>query len=187
MAHDPAVALGSLAEVPFCQPGSRGRLGVPWEAEAPVWWQDPGRKSVGDDGAVRLRAGHGWCRPAPARFDGATFWSFLRPVASARQAPGRRGRGIIGNAKDPQAKLPARWRQEVQERCALDFLPPEQPGTQPAGARGEADAQKRPSQRRFPEADVGGGGRRGAVCAGVSAPGGTGRPLSAVIRNILGR
>ena len=72
-AHDPALALWSLDEVHFCQPGSRCRLWVPWEEADPVLWPYPGRKSVGYYGAVRRRDGQGFFRQEPEMFDGRRF------------------------------------------------------------------------------------------------------------------
>jgi transposase len=104
---------------------------IPWEEDDPVLWHYPGRKSVGYYGAVRLRDGKGLFRQEPEMFDGATFWSFLRQLENASQAAGRRVIVIIDNAKYHHAQLHAAWRQEHQERFALDFLPPYSPELNP--------------------------------------------------------
>jgi len=104
---------------------------VPWEEDDPVVWHYPGRKSVGDYGAVRLRDGKGLFRQEPGMFDGATFWGYLRALELASREEGRRVIVIIDNAKYHHAKLHAVWREEQQRRFTLDFLPPYSPELNP--------------------------------------------------------
>ena len=63
---------------------------VPWEEEDPVGWHYPGRKSVGYFGAVRLRDGRGLFRQEASRFDGQSFWEFVRELELVSRVAGRR-------------------------------------------------------------------------------------------------
>jgi len=86
MAND-TVDLWALDEVHFQQQGSRCRMWVPPETKDPVVYLHPTRKSVGYFAAVRLRDGHFLFRREAGRFNGETFWEFLkysgRPVPCA--------------------------------------------------------------------------------------------------------
>src|ERR1017187_6724390 len=62
---------------------------------------------------------------------GATFWGYLRELERASRESGQRVIVIIDNAKYHHAKLHAQWREEHQERFALDFLPPYSPELNP--------------------------------------------------------
>src|SRR5580698_7691416 len=86
---DETVDLWALDEVHFQQQGSRCRMWVPPEIKDPVIYHHPTRKSVGYFAAVRLRDGQFLFRREIGRFNGDTFWEFLkmfREVSTVRAA-----------------------------------------------------------------------------------------------------
>ena len=88
--QDPAVDLWALDEVHFQQQGSRCRMWVPPETKDPVVYHHPTRKSVGYFAAVRLRDGEFLFRRESGRFNGESFWEFLKVFREASAVAGRR-------------------------------------------------------------------------------------------------
>ena len=128
---DEAVDLWALDEVHFQQQGSRCRMWIPPEDKDPVVFHHPTRKSVGYFGAVRLRDGRLVFRRQSERFNGETFWEFLRHLREATVEPGRRVILISDNAPYHRSRLHLAWRQQQQPQFALDFLPPYSPELNP--------------------------------------------------------
>src|SRR5579863_9016033 len=58
------------------------------------------------------------------RFNGETFWEFLRHLQEATVEPGRLVILISDNAPYHRSRLHLAWRQQQQPQFALDFLPP---------------------------------------------------------------
>jgi len=87
MAND-TVDLWALDEVHFQQQGSRCRMWVPPETKDPVVYHHPTRKSVGYFAAVRLRDGQFLFRREAGRFNGETFWEFLKIFREANSVSG---------------------------------------------------------------------------------------------------
>lgn len=65
------------------------------------------------------------------RFNGETFWEFLRHLREATVEPGRRVILISDNAPYHRSRLHLAWRQQQQPQFALDFLPPYSPELNP--------------------------------------------------------
>src|SRR3954452_16494035 len=76
--RDDAVDLWALDEVHFQQQGSRCRMWVSPETRDPIVYHHPTRKSVGYFAAVRLRDGEFLFRRETGRFNGESFWEFLK-------------------------------------------------------------------------------------------------------------
>src|SRR6476620_1789115 len=89
MAND-TVDLWALDEVHFQQQGSRCRMSVPPETKDPVVYHHPTRRSVGYFAAVRLRDGQFLFQRETGRFNGESFWSFLKVFREVSTSPGRR-------------------------------------------------------------------------------------------------
>lgn len=104
---------------------------VPPENKDPVVYHHPTRKSVGYFGAVRLRDGRFLFRRENGRFNGETFWGFLRYLQTASAEPGRRVVLISDNARYHRSRLHLGWRQMQQPGFRLDFLPPYSPELNP--------------------------------------------------------
>jgi hypothetical protein len=82
---DPAVDLWAIDEVHFQQHGSRCQMWIPPETKDPVLLHAPTRRSVGYFGAVRLRDGKfQYCRET-GKFNGETFFAFMKSLRSSRQ------------------------------------------------------------------------------------------------------
>jgi hypothetical protein len=62
---------------------------VPPETEDPIVYHHPTRKSVGYFAAVRLRDGQFLFRRETGRFNGETFWKFLKVFREASVVSGR--------------------------------------------------------------------------------------------------
>jgi len=84
---DDTVDLWALDEVHFQQQGSRCRMWVPPETRDPVVYHHPTRKSVGYFAAVRLRDGEFLFRRESGRFNGESFWEFLKVFRAASGSP----------------------------------------------------------------------------------------------------
>jgi hypothetical protein len=110
--RDNSVDLWSTDEVHFQQHGSRCRLWVPPEIKDPVLLHAPTRKSVGYFGAVRLRDGRFVFRREEDKFNGTSFFRFLRDLRRTAIRTGRRIVVITDNAKYHHALLHKSWREE---------------------------------------------------------------------------
>jgi transposase len=125
------VDLWATDEVHFQQHGSRCRMWIPPEVKDPVLLHAPTRKRVGYFGAVRLRDGRFVFRAETGKFNGLSFFQFLRQL---RQASGRTGRRVViitDNAPYHHAPLHKPWREKQAEHFALDFLPAYSPELNP--------------------------------------------------------
>ena len=90
--EDETVDLWATDEVHFQQHGSRCQMWIPPETKDPVLLHAPTRKSVGYFGAVRLRDGKfQFCREA-GKFNGVTFFAFMK---SLRRTSIRTGRRVV--------------------------------------------------------------------------------------------
>ena len=138
--QDPAVDLWALDEVHFQQQGSRCRMWVPPETKDPVVYHHPTRKSVGYFAAVRLRDGEFLFRRESGRFNGESFWEFLKVFREASAVAGRRVLAISDNAQYHRAKLHLEWRVQQASNFGLDFLPPYSPELIPSNAFGNSPA-----------------------------------------------
>src|SRR5215472_10795662 len=121
----------ALDEVHFQQQGSRCRMWVPPETKDPVVYHHPTRKSVGYFAAVRLRDGLFLFRRETGRFNGESFWEFLKVFKEASAVGGRRVLAISDNAQYHRSKLHLNWRLEQTPGFGLDFLPPYSPELNP--------------------------------------------------------
>jgi len=128
---DNAVDLWATDEVHFQQHGSRCRMWVPPEIKDPVLLHAPTRKSVGYFGAVRLGDGRFVFRREQDKFNGKTFFQFIRDLRRSSIRTGRRIVVITDNAKYHHARLHKDWREQRAPGFALDFLPPYSPELNP--------------------------------------------------------
>jgi DDE superfamily endonuclease len=103
--RDDSVDLWALDEVHFQQQGSRCRMWVPPETRDPIVYHHPTRKSVGYFAAVRLRDGEFLFRRETGRFNGESFWEFLKMFREASAVSGRRVLAISDNAQYHRSKL----------------------------------------------------------------------------------
>jgi transposase len=131
LSDDSNVDLWALDEVHFQQQGSRCRMWIPREDKDPVVHHHATRKSVGYFAAVRLRDGRFVFRREPGRFNGETFWAFLKVLCQESAETGRRVVVISDNARYHRAKIHQDWRQERAPQFELDFLPPYSPQLNP--------------------------------------------------------
>jgi transposase len=129
--NDNRIDLWSSDEVHFQQHGSRCRMWIPPEIKDPVLLHAPTRKSVGYFGAVRLSDGRFVFRREEDKFNGDSFFRFLRELRRSSIRTGRRVIVITDNAKYHHARLHKSWREEQAPRFALDFLPPYSPELNP--------------------------------------------------------
>lgn len=132
MARDPQIDLWAVDEVHFQQYGSGCRMWIPPETKDPVLRHHPTRNSVGYFGAVRLRDGRFVYQREPNKFDGPTFFRFLKQLRQASCHSGRRVIAIVDNASFHHAGLHRAWREQASARFALEFLPPYSPELNPS-------------------------------------------------------
>ena len=131
MNADPGVDLWALDEVHFQQYGSRCRMWVPPEDRDPIILHHPTRKSVGYFGAVRLRDGQFVYARETDRFNGQSFWDFLKLLQERSRQESRRVVAISDNAKYHHAKMHKAWRDAQASDFRLDYLPPYSPDLNP--------------------------------------------------------
>jgi transposase len=129
--RDASVDLWATDEVHFQQHGSRCRMWVPPEIKDPVLLHAPTRKSVGYFGAVRLRDGRFVFRQERDKFNGATFFVFLRELRRTSIRSGRRVVVIADNARYHHCALHKLWREQQAPGFVMDFLPPYSPELNP--------------------------------------------------------
>lgn len=106
-------------------------MGVPPETKDPIVSHHPTRQSVGYFAAVRLRDGQFLFRRESGRFNGETFWEFLKVFREASVVSGRGGVAISDNAQYHRSKLHLEWRNQQAPQFGLDFLPPYSPDLNP--------------------------------------------------------
>lgn len=128
---DERIDLWATDEVHFQQHGSRCRMWIPPEIKDPILLHAPTRKSVGYFGAVRLSDGRFVFRREEDKFNGESFFHFLRQLRRSSIRTGRRVIVITDNAKYHHARLHKSWREEQAPRFILDFLPPYSPELNP--------------------------------------------------------
>lgn len=129
--RDNSVDLWALDEVHFQQQGSRCRMWIPPETKDPVVYHHPTRRSVGYFAAVRLRDGRLLYRREVGKFNGESFWNFLRIFQAESAMPGRRVVVISDNAPYHRSRLHLEWRLQQAPGFELDFLPPYSPELNP--------------------------------------------------------
>lgn len=128
---DTDIDLWALDEVRFEQHGTCCRMWVPPEIKEPFVLHHPTRKSVGYFGAVRLRDGKFVYRREDDKFNGTTFFSFLKQLRRVSARSGRKAVVIIDNVRYHHARLHAVWREKSKEKFALEFMPPYSPELNP--------------------------------------------------------
>ena len=129
--RDDTVDIWALDEVHFQQQGSRCRMWIPPETKDPILLHHPTRKSVGYFAAVGIRDGQFLFRRETGRFNGETFWSFLKEFRDAHSGGRRRIMTISDNAGYHHSRLHKPWRDQQVPGFALDFLPPYSPELNP--------------------------------------------------------
>ena len=129
--RDPSVDLWALDEVHFQQQGSRCRMWIPHETKDPVVYHHPTRKSVGYFAAVRLRDGQLLYQREAGKFNGESFWNFLKTFQQVSAMPDRRVVAISDNAPYHRSRLHLEWRLQQESSFRLDFLPPYSPELNP--------------------------------------------------------
>jgi transposase len=128
---DPTVDLWAIDEVHFQQHGSRCQMWIPPETKDPVLLHHPTRRSIDYFGAVRLRDGKFFFHRETDKFNGATFFVFLKALYRTSTNGPRRVVVITDNARYHHARLHRTWREEHANRFALDYLPPYSPDLNP--------------------------------------------------------
>jgi transposase len=121
----------SLDEVHFQQYGSRCRMWILPEVKEPILLHHPTRASVGYFGAVRLRDGKFVYKSEWDKFDGETFFSFLKYLRRISSHSGRKVIIISDNARYHHAKLHKTGREKCSKKFKLMYLPPYSPGLNP--------------------------------------------------------
>ena len=125
--EDGTVDLWATDEVHFQQHGSRCQMWIRPETRDPVLLHAPTRRSVGYFGAVRLRDGKFlFCRET-GKFNGETFFAFMKSLRHNSIRTGRRVVVITDNAKYHHDLLHRPWREDHILDFSLDYLPPYSP------------------------------------------------------------
>ena len=89
---------------------------IPPEVKDPVVLREPTRRSVGYYGAVRLRDGKFIYLREEDRFNGETFYRFMKYLRRLTARSSKRIVVIADNAKFHHAKLHKDWREECRLR-----------------------------------------------------------------------
>ena len=104
---------------------------IPPEIKNPVLYHEPTRKSIGYFGAVRICDGKFVYQRENDKFNGGSFYSFLKTLRKRSSASGKKVMVISDNARYHHAKLHKQWRQGCSSKFELLFLPPYSPELNP--------------------------------------------------------
>jgi len=104
---------------------------VPPEVKEPVLIHHPTRAGVGYYGAVRLRDGKFAYKSEQDKFNGETFFSFLKYLRTVSSHSGRKVIVINDNARYHHAKLHKPWRENCSQKFEMMFLPSYSPELNP--------------------------------------------------------
>jgi transposase len=104
---------------------------IPPECKKPVVMHNPTRKSVGYFGAVRLSDGKFVCERETKKFNGETFFTFMKKLRQISSHTGKHVMVLSDNARYHHAKLHKEWRMNCSEKFQLLFLPPYSPELNP--------------------------------------------------------
>lgn len=126
---------------------------VPPETKDPVLLHHPTRRSVGYFAAVRLRDGKFFFRRETDRFNGQTFFAFLKMLRRVSCHAGRRVVLLADNARYHHACLHRPWREQAEERFALEFLPAYSPQLNPIERVWKLTRRQATHNRHFPQLD----------------------------------
>ena len=96
---------------------------IPPEEKAPVLYHEPTRDKVGHFAAVRLRDGKFVYRRETGKFNGESFWDFLKQLRQASSRSGKKVVVVLDNVRYHHAVLHKDWRQDCEESFQLEFLP----------------------------------------------------------------
>ena len=151
--EDATVDLWAIDEVHFQQPGSRCRMWIPPETKKPILLHHPTRRSVGYYGAVRLRDGKFFFHRETDKFNGATFFAFLKALYRVSANGTRRVVVITDNARYHHAKMHRSWREKHLDKFALDYLPPYSPDLNPIERVWKLTRRQCVHNRYFPKLD----------------------------------
>src|SRR5258708_15881325 len=125
--QDETVDLWATDEVHFQQHGSRCQMWIPPETKDPILLHAPTRRSVGYFGAVRLRDGRfQFCREVD-KFNGVTFFAFMKSLCRPSIRTGRRVGVITDNARYHHAPLHKTWGVDHAAGVVLVYLPSHSP------------------------------------------------------------
>ena len=144
------IDLWALDEVRFEQHGTRCRMWIPPEVKEPFVLHHPTRESIGYFGAVRLRDGKFVYRREEGKFNGMTFFSFLKQLRNISSHSGRKVVVIIDNARYHHACLHAEWREKCKEKFMVAFMPPYSPELNPIERVWKLTRRKGTHNRYFP-------------------------------------
>jgi transposase len=151
---DPTVDLWATDEVHFQQHGSRCRMWIPPECKDPVLLHAPTRRSVGYFAAVRLRDGRFYYRRETDKFNGPSFFAFMKGLRRSSIRSGRRVVLITDNARYHHARLHKPWREEHAADFVLDYLPPYSPELNPIERVWKLTRRRCLHNRYFPRLDA---------------------------------
>lgn len=128
---DPDIDVWAMDEVMFHQHGTTCKMWIAPEDHNPTIYHHPTRKSVGYFGAVRLRDGKFVYQREADKFNAETFHRFLKFLRKTTARTNKKVVVISDNARYHHAKLHKPWRDNCEDRFALDFLPPYSPELNP--------------------------------------------------------
>lgn len=154
MAQDRQVDLWSTDEVHFQQYGSRCRMWVPPEERDPILLHHPTRKSVGYFGAVRLRDGKFVYRREEDKFNGETYFGFMKYLRQVSSHTPNRVVVITDNARYHHARLHKEWREKAESRFSLQYLPPYSPDLNPIERVWKITRRKGTHNQYFPSLET---------------------------------
>jgi len=124
---------------------------IPPETADPILLHHPTRCSIGYFGAVRLGDGKFVFRQQRDKFNGESFFAFLKQLWRSSWQSGRTVVVIVDNASYHHAKIHQSWREAHAERFQLDFLPPYSPELNPAERIWKLTKRNCTHNRYFPE------------------------------------
>lgn len=131
MSKNRTIDVWFIDEVHFHQYGSTCRMWIPPEIVNPVLMHQPTRKSIGYFGAVRVRDGKFVYQREESKFNGESFFLFLKRLSRSSCRSGRKVVVVADNARYHHAVLHKKWREQKKRQFSLEFLPPYSPELNP--------------------------------------------------------
>jgi len=154
LSKDGQVEVWAMDECHFQQHGSSCQMWIPPEVKDPVVLRKPTRKSVGYYAAVRLRDGKFVYQREEDRFNGETFFRFIKYLRRLTARSSKRIVVIADNARYHHAILHKDWREKCHARFRMEFLPPYSPDLNPIERVWKLTRRQATHNRYFPYLEV---------------------------------
>ena len=131
MINDPKIELWVEDEVYFQQHGTTCKMWVAPEEINPAVYHNPVRNGAKYFGAVRIRDGKFVYLRELGKFNGDTFFTYLKFLRKITARSSKKIVLLLDNASYHRSKVHKEWRDACSDKFSLEFLPPYSPELSP--------------------------------------------------------